>query len=385
MSQVVRALQPKVVCETRFFSRPIVDLKRIKCIGGRGGDGAIVFSKHGPHRLIGPGLPVGGAGGKGGDVYIAPMDKHDGKADLRHIAGCLRAQNGSIGGQRASGKAGRDVIAKVPLGTLVYRFDHQEDSEAPTKWRQLCDNWTRTLVADINDASHEMVLLARGGQGGHGNTMRTPYEAQYGSDPQEAYYEIELKSIADIGLLGLPNVGKSTLMSALTRAKSKIAAYPFTTLKPCIGHIKFTDGASISVADLPGIVECRLTQDFFRHIERTKALLYVIDVCNTTHDSMEESFASLRSQVEAYGSGLAEKPFAIVVTKMDVRGGQAAMAVDAFCRNAKQMGFANKVVPTSAKLGLGITSLVRVVRDLTEQFAHKLATRVHYEDENHVG
>ncbi|ORM42112.1 GTPase Obg [Babesia sp. Xinjiang] len=386
MGQLIRASRPNILCEERLLSRPIVDIKRIKCIGGRGGDGAIIFSKHGPHRLVGPGLPVGGAGGNGGNVYVAPMNKHDNRADLRHIPGVVRACNGSIGGRFASGKPGNDVVLKVPLGTLVYQFQCPLQDDPGKSWRQLCGGWNRTLIADINESSQENVLLARGGQGGSGNTMRTPYDAKFGAEPQEGYYEIELKSIADIGLVGLPNVGKSTLLSAMTRANTKIAAYPFTTMAPCIGHIKFTDGRSISIADLPGIVECRLTQEFFRHIERTKALLYVIDVCNTTHCSMEESFASLREQVETHGEGLANKPFVIVATKMDVNPGNAAKSVDEFCRYLKAMKVNSAVIPTSAKFGLGIPNVVRVTRSLVEKFAEALANKViNAEDHGNVG
>ncbi|GBE62744.1 Obg family GTPase [Babesia ovata] len=382
MNQLVRTFRPKIRCEERLFSKPIVDIKRIKCSGGRGGDGAIVFSKHGPHRLVGPGLPVGGAGGKGGDVYIAPMNKQDNRADLRHIPGFVRAHNGSLGESRASGKPGGDVLIKVPLGTLVYELECPPEADLGKGWRQECDGWKRRLITDINEPSHEKVLLARGGSGGHGNTMRTPYEAQYGFLPQEAYYEIELKSIADIGLVGLPNVGKSTLLSAMTRANSKIAAYPFTTLAPHIGHVKYTDGASISVADLPGIVECRLDQDFFRHIERTKALLYVIDVCNTTHNSMEESFEALREQVEAHGTGLADKPYAIVATKMDINADDAARSVDRLFWHLKAKGIRSMVLPTSAKFGLGIANLVRAVRYLVEKFAEEIAGKVNEDDDS---
>ncbi|CDR96273.1 MITOCHONDRIAL GTPASE 2(YEAST)/OBG-RELATED, putative [Babesia bigemina] len=382
MNQLVRACRPKIRCEERLFSKPIVDIKRIKCSGGRGGDGAIVFSKHGPHRLVGPGLPIGGAGGKGGDVYIAPMNKQDNLADLSHIPGFVRAQNGSLGESRASGKPGSDALIKVPLGTLVYELDCPPDFEPGKGWRHECDGWKRRLITDINEPSHEKILLARGGSGGRGNTMRTPYEAQYGSSPQEAYYEIELKSIADIGLVGLPNVGKSTLLSAMTRANSRIAAYPFTTLAPHIGHVKYTDGASVSVADLPGIVECRITQDFFRHIERTKALLYVIDVCNTTHSSMQDSFESLREQVEAHGTGLADKPYAIVATKMDINADDAAKSVDALFWHLKAKGIRSMVLPTSAKFGLGIPNLVRAVRCLVEKFAQEIAGRVNDDDDS---
>ncbi|GFE52717.1 Obg family GTPase [Babesia ovis] len=365
----------------------------LQCTGGKGGDGGVVFSKHGPHRLLGPGLPVGGAGGRGGNVYAAPMGKHDNRADLRHIPGSVRAPGGLMGSYNAAGKSGNDVILKVPLGTLIYRFDRPPHDEPDKGWREVCGTWKRTLVADINEPTHENVILARGGRGGHGNTMRSvnhsltntkvnrsPYEAEYGGSPEEEYYEIELKSIADIGLIGLPNVGKSTLLSAMTRANSRIAAYPFTTLAPCIGHIRFTDGQNISVADLPGIVECRLTQEFFRHIERTKALLYVIDVCNTTYDSMEETFASLREQVKAHGTGLANKPFVIVATKMDVNPSAAARSVDEFCQYLRTMKVNTTVIPTSAKFGLGVVKLVRVVRNLVEEFAQTLADRVNNED-----
>ncbi|EDO07610.1 Obg_CgtA GTPase family protein [Babesia bovis T2Bo] len=376
MSQIAKVILPTSCREERIITRPIVDLKLVKCIGGKGGDGAVVFSKHGPHRLSGPGLPAGGAGGKGGNVYAIPMDKHDHRVDLRHIPGAVKAPDGTIGNRYASGRPGNDVKLKMPLGTLVYKLEPSFLHDSDKCWRQLCWSWKRSLIADINDASHSPILLARGGCGGRGNTMRTPYHAEYGGEADEGYYEIELKSIADIGLVGLPNVGKSTLLSAMTRANSKIAAYPFTTIAPCIGYIMFTDGKSISVADLPGIVTCRFTQDFFRHIERTKALLYVIDVCNATCSSIEENFASLREQIHVHGSGLSEKPFVIVVTKMDVNPAAAAKNVDKFCNYLKTIDLNTTVIPTSAKYGLGIASLIRSVRGLVETFARQLANRV---------
>ncbi|EKX73140.1 small GTP-binding protein domain containing protein [Theileria equi strain WA] len=361
MKDLQRVVNNPVVYDRVRFSGPIVDIKRIKCIGGKGGDGALAFSKHGPHRLMGPGLPVGGSGGRGGSIYAAPITRADERCDLKSIPSIVRAQNGSNGlGGRTSGMTGEDIILRVPLGTLIYKFDPVGDLD---NWRANCKNWKKKLIADINSTTYEKVLLALGGRGGSGNNMKTPYESESGKEPEENYYEIELKSIADIGLLGLPNVGKSTLLSSVTRANAKIAAYPFTTLSPYIGYIKYTDGASLSMADLPGIVECRLTQEFLRHVERTKALLYVIDACNPTYTPME-NFMILRAQVEEYGSDLAQKPYAVVISKMDVASERSAKVTDDFYRQLRDSDIKCNVIPTSAKLGLGLSKLACELRTL---------------------
>eukprot|EP00375_Theileria_parva_P000250 XP_762919.1 hypothetical protein [Theileria parva strain Muguga] len=151
-------------------SKPFVDIKRIKCIGGKGGDGALAFSKHGPHHLLGPGLPVGGRGGNGGSVYAEPIKKLNERSDFSTIPSVVTAKHGSTGkGNRIRGNNGEDIILKMPIGSLIYKFEPFGDLE---NWRNLCDNWTKTLIADFDSTECERVLLASGGLGGLGNNFR---------------------------------------------------------------------------------------------------------------------------------------------------------------------------------------------------------------------
>ncbi|XP_955477.1 GTP-binding protein, putative [Theileria annulata] len=297
-------------------SKPFVDIKRIKCIGGKGGDGALAFSKHGPHHLLGPGLPVGGRGGNGGNVYAEPIKKLNERSDFSSIPSVVVGKNGSPGkGNRIRGNNGEDVLLRMPIGTQIYKFEPLGDLE---NWRNLCDNWSKNLIADFDSIECERVLLASGGLGGLGNNFSTPYESEFGTEPEENYYELQLKLIADVGLLGLPNVGKSTLFSTITRCVSKVGNYPFTTLSPYVGYVKFNDGVDLSIVDLPGIIDCGKENLFLSHLERVRLILYLIDPCNPTHNCIE-NFNTLRCfREKLIGYNLSEKPFIIVTSKMDI-------------------------------------------------------------------
>ncbi|KAK2195863.1 bifunctional GTP1-OBG domain superfamily/GTP-binding protein Obg-CgtA/GTP binding domain/OBG-type guanine nucleotide-binding (G) domain/P-loop containing nucleoside triphosphate hydrolase/GTP1-OBG domain/Small GTP-binding protein domain/OBG-type GTPase [Babesia duncani] len=353
MNGALSIIKQEVIRNKNVISKSIVDIRRIRCIGGRGGDGCVAFSKHSSHRMSGPGLPFGGAGGRGGSVFVAPTQNVNKRIDLGGIPGTVIAGNGASGmGIRSAGAAGEDVTIELPLGTLVHKFHPQGDLN---NWRNHCKNWDRELIADFDSSNCERLILAAGGCGGRGNNMKNPYHAEYGKDPEDNFYEIELKSIADVGLLGLPNVGKSSLLTTMTRASTKIGSYPFTTLSPVLGHIKYTDGITISVADLPGVIDCKLTQEFLRHVERTKALCYVLDACNPQF-TLEENFTILKSQVNEYGGALPTKPFLVVISKMDITSDKAASCTDEFYRQLKREYDNCLIIPTSAKLGLGIAS-----------------------------
>ncbi|HEY4490709.1 MAG TPA: GTPase ObgE, partial [Acidobacteriota bacterium] len=244
-----------------------IDKARIQVKAGRGGNGAISFRRE---KFVPRGGPDGGDGGKGGDVYVQATSKKNTLLDFRYRHH-FKAERGRHGeGSNRTGKSASDLWIPVPRGTLVY------------------DESTRELLSDLNE-DEAFVIVARGGRGGRGNahfataTKQAPEFAQTGEPGQEKLLELELKLIADVGLIGLPNAGKSTLLSRISAAKPKIASYPFTTLEPLLGVATVGDGTTIIVADIPGMIEGAaeghgLGLEFLRHVERTRVLLHLIDV-----------------------------------------------------------------------------------------------------------
>ncbi len=280
-----------------------IDYAKIYVKAGQGGSGCVSFHRE---KYVDKGGPNGGDGGDGGSIIIK------GSKQLRTLLDFTyrreyRAKRGQHGmGSNKTGKSGDDIILKVPLGTIVR------------------DEKTRRVLADIT-AEDQTYVVAKGGKGGRGNarfatpTHRAPREWEVGKPGEEIRIELELKLIADIGLVGLPNAGKSTLLSRITAAKPKIADYPFTTLAPNLGIVKFGDFGSFVVADIPGLIEGAHTgkglgYQFLRHIERTRALAYLIDVNEADH---QQTFFTLKKELEAYSSLLVLKPAMIVITKMD--------------------------------------------------------------------
>lgn len=283
-----------------------VDSARIFVKSGHGGAGAVSFRRE---KYVPKGGPDGGDGGRGGSVYIV------GKQSLRTLLSFrykkrFIAENGKPGeGSLKSGSKGKDLFIYVPLGTVVYIEDQDK------------------VVADITDPNKK-ILIAKGGRGGKGNahfktsTHQTPRFAQKGENGEEFFLRLELKLLADVGLVGMPNAGKSTLLAALTSAKPKIAPYPFTTLSPNLGVVEGEKHNSFVIADIPGLIEgahkgAGLGDEFLKHIERTRLLLHLVDLSDETSSPLMR-FKTIQNEMEMYQKNLLEKPLIVVGTKIDI-------------------------------------------------------------------
>ena len=287
-----------------------VDKARIVIKAGDGGEGCASFHRE---KFVARGGPDGGDGGRGGSVIFVADSNMDTLLDFK-FARFYRAENGEKGrAGRSSGKNGQDLIIKVPVGTVV------RDVE------------TGAVAADLNTAGRQKVVL-HGGRGGRGNcrfatpTRQSPRFAQPGQKTLEREVELELKTIADVGLIGLPNVGKSTILSVLTSAKPKIANYHFTTLTPNLGVVKRYD-KSFVLADIPGLIEgaaegAGLGHDFLRHIERTRLLVHVIDVSGSEGRDPVDDYFKIKGELTRYSPRLGELKQVVAANKMDVTGAQ---------------------------------------------------------------
>lgn len=321
------------------------DCITIKVRGGKGGPGCVSFFRE---KFIPKGGPDGGDGGKGGDVYIQADSNY---SNLSHFYRdrIYRAKNGKPGSsQNCHGADGEDLILKVPLGTSVY----EEDG---------------TLIADLVE-NGQRILVCRGGIGGRGNaffkssTNQTPRFAQPGMPGEEKNIILNLKLIADIGFVGLPNVGKSTLLAAITNARPKIANYPFTTVVPNLGVLTLKDGTSCTLADIPGIIEgahrgLGLGLSFLQHIERVRAIIFLIEIIE--RDPVY-NLTLLRSELSAYNPSLVKKPYYIVLTKLDLIN-----EIEAQKRFDALKG--ERVIAVSAKNGTNINSLIEIIEQLMEE------------------
>lgn len=259
--------------------------------------------------LVEFGGPDGGDGGRGGDVVFKASEHVNSLLSLYYDPKCY-AQDGEPGkGQKMYGKRGKDLVVPVPLGTEVYDVE------------------TDLLVADITEPG-QTVIVAKGGAGGFGNVHfktsvnQAPTEHTPGGAPEERRLRLELKTIADAGLLGFPNAGKSSLLSVLSSATPKIASYPFTTLNPMVGTIVYEDFAKIAMADVPGIIEgaakgVGLGLAFLKHLERSKVLVYVIDMAGTDNREPWTDYEILKKEIDEYSAELAERPYLVVANKLD--------------------------------------------------------------------
>ncbi|XP_054164840.1 mitochondrial ribosome-associated GTPase 2-like [Oppia nitens] len=328
-----------------------IDCKRVKCFGGKGGDGMICFLKLFCNPMAGP---SGGDGGNGGHI-ILEADKQI--KSLANLDSLLRAESGENGMSKdMSGKDGKHMIIKVPVGTLVK------------------DDETHRLIADL-DVNESKFLAARGGQGGKGNHYfldninRHPKVAEIGAIGESKTYIFELKTMAHSGLVGFPNSGKSTLLSAISRAKPKVANYPFTTLNPTVGIIEYDDYEQLAVADLPGLIEGAhqnrgLGIAFLRHIERCVCLIYVIDL---TVDDPYKQLLCLMSELDHYKKGLSKRPHAIVANKIDAPG--AEHRLKQLIESVGKTDF--RIIPISAKYGINLSELLNYFRELYDLYNYK--------------
>ena len=318
-----------------------LDRVKIWVQAGGGGDGAATF-RHEAH--VPRGGPDGGDGGRGGSLYLRVDPGETTLRDFQHRHH-YKAESGGRGtGDRKHGKAGSDLTIVVPPGTGVF------------------DDVTDALIADLV-AREQSVMVARGGRGGLGNvhfktsTHQAPKHAQKGEPGEERWIRLELRLIADIGLVGLPNAGKSTLLAALTAAHPKIAAYPFTTLEPGLGVLDLgaEDGRRPTIADLPGLIEgassgAGLGHAFLRHVERTRILVHVVD--GSSRDP-EWDFQVIRDELMAHDPALLEKPMLVVFNKLDLPAAVAAWPAFRASREREQLA----VVGISAAVGDGIPGL----------------------------
>lgn len=288
-----------------------IDVAKIRVKGGKGGDGAVAWRRE---KYEPSGGPYGGDGGDGGSVILKADEGIRTLMDYRYKR-VYEAENGENGrSKKQFGKSGEDIILKVPVGTLVK------------------DAVTGKVIVDLKEHNQTFVI-AKGGRGGRGNarfatsTRQAPNFAEPGKKGEEREIILELKLLADVGLIGFPNVGKSTILSILTSAKPKIANYHFTTLKPNLGVVRVAEEKSFVLADLPGLIEgahegAGLGHDFLKHIERTSVLIHVIDISGSEGRDPIEDFYKINEELKQYNEKLSKKPQIIAANKMDLPGAE---------------------------------------------------------------
>ncbi|MBK3332738.1 GTPase ObgE [Persephonella atlantica] len=329
-----------------------VDKAKIFVKGGDGGNGVVAFRRE---KFVPMGGPAGGNGGKGGDVVLIADSRIRTLLDFKHKIH-FKAERGQHGsGNNKHGKKGEDLIIKVPVGTVV------------------TDAQTGQIIADLKEEGQK-VIVAKGGRGGKGNasfktsTNQTPDYAEEGEKGEERWIELELKLIADIGIVGFPNAGKSTLISVLSNAKPKIADYPFTTLAPVLGVMKIDYGRSVVLADIPGLIEGAsrgqgLGHEFLRHIERTKALIHMIDISDFAEREPVEAFNIINEEMGKYSPQLLEKPQLVVGNKIDLLSDRKK--IEGLKKYFEEKGF--RFVPVSLATLEGIDTLKKEIISLYEK------------------
>lgn len=320
-----------------------IDRAKIHIKAGDGGNGRVSFHRE---KYVAAGGPDGGDGGKGGDVVFVVDENLRTLIDFKYQRK-YAAESGEDGGtSNCSGKSGRDLVIKVPPGTLVK------------------DENTGRILADLTEQGQKTVI-AKGGKGGKGNqhfatpTRQVPSFARAGDPGEESHVELELKLIADVGLIGFPNAGKSTILSVVSAATPKIADYPFTTLEPNLGVVSTGQGDSFVLADIPGLIEgahegVGLGFEFLRHVERTKLLLHVVDVAAADGREPMSDFEAINAELRQYNPKLAERPQVIAANKTDLPEGKKNL--EAFRKAVEEKGY--KVFPISAATKAGIKELM---------------------------
>lgn len=327
-----------------------IDKAEVFIKAGKGGDGAIAFHRE---KYIDRGGPSGGDGGRGGSVYFVGRSGKTTLIDFKYKRN-IAARNGENGQkQKMYGKSGEDIYIDVPLGTIVK------------------DSITGKVIADITKCD-EPVLVAKGGRGGKGNAKfansrnQAPRIAENG-DPGEEYTAIiELKLLADVGLVGFPSVGKSTLLSVLTDAKPEVADYHFTTLKPNLGVVSLIDGYNFVIADLPGLIKGAhkgkgLGLSFLKHIERCRVILHVLDMSSTEQRDPYEDFITVNNELKSYGLDLEKRPMIVAANKMDED--VSILFLEEFKKKTKNK---YEIYPISALTRIGLEPLVKRLYELVQ-------------------
>ncbi len=332
-----------------------IDRVKIHVQAGHGGAGCVSFRRE---AYVPKGGPDGGDGGRGGDVILRADEQLGTLIDLRYQQQYRAGKGGQGRGKQQSGPAGENVVIRVPAGTLI--------SEAET----------RVPIVDL-DADGREYVIARGGRGGKGNaffktaTHQTPRFAQPGEDGEALDLFLELKLLADVGLVGLPNAGKSTLISRISAARPKIADYPFTTLSPVLGVVKPEGRSGFVVADIPGLIEnahqgAGLGFEFLRHVERTSVLVHLVDVSVMAPGDPVANLKTINRELALYSEALTRKPMVIVASKLDAADRERLDRLTAYCREQDL-----PVFPLSSASGAGLDRLLHFLADRVEEERHK--------------
>jgi len=331
-----------------------IDEATIRVKAGDGGNGCLAFRRE---KFVPRGGPSGGDGGKGGDVIMESSERHNTLVHFRFNPE-YKAERGRHGeGSNKTGREGVDVTLKVPVGTIVY------------------DEETGQKVWDFSRPD-ERIVIAHGGRGGRGNarfatsTHQAPREHEEGRPGEERVFRLELKLLADVGLVGFPNVGKSTLISRISAARPKIADYPFTTLQPNLGVVVVGDKNEVSfvVADIPGLIEgahegAGLGTQFLRHIERTRLLVHLVDVSDASgRPDVVKDVEVILGELDSFGAHLAEKPMLMVASKIDAANQDKLAKLKQYCKKKKLQLF-----PISAVTGEGIEKLKFAMAEKVEE------------------
>jgi GTPase len=341
-----------------------IDEAVIRVKAGDGGNGCMAFRRE---KFIPRGGPSGGDGGKGGDVLMESSERHNTLVHFRFNPE-YKGERGRHGeGSNKTGRDGDDVLLKVPVGTVVY------------------DEITGEKIHDFSRVD-ERVVIARGGRGGRGNaqfatsTHQAPREHEDGRPGEERTYRLELKLLADVGLVGYPNVGKSTLISRISAARPKIADYPFTTIEPNLGVViagERKHEVSFVVADIPGLIEgahtgSGLGTQFLRHIERTRLLVHLVDVSDSSgRPDVAEDVRVILGELENFGADLEKKPTVMVASKIDAANPEKLKKLKQWCTRKKL-----KLYPISAVTGEGIEKLKFAMAEEVERVRQSVAERV---------
>jgi GTP-binding protein len=367
-----------------------VDHIQIHAKAGKGGRGAVSFRRE---KFVPRGGPDGGDGGRGGSIILRADPNVDNLVEF-HYQSNLKAKAGENGGSKnCSGRMGHDAIYKVPVGTLIYRmpFERTEAGPAPRDTTSFLDLETLTdeeaaklenrqaprreadpdeleLVSDLDVPGVDFVLC-KGGDGGKGNVHfkssrnRVPRQYTDGGDGEEGVFYLELRKIADAGLVGYPNAGKSTLLTHISNARPKIAPYPFTTLTPHIGVVDLANYRRVTVADIPGLIEgasenVGLGHDFLRHIVRCKLLVFVLDMAGSEGREPLDDLQKLRKELDLYDPTLSERPWIVVANKMDLTGAKTKL------RQFKTRYRKLEIFPVCAEKSEGLDALKKRLGEL---------------------
>src|SRR5438067_9551618 len=342
-----------------------VDRIKVFAQAGSGGRGSVSFRRE---KFVPKGGPDGGDGGRGGDVILS-ADRHTDNLSNLFYEPIIEAKNGGHGmGKKMHGRSAPNKIVKIPVGTLVYRIAEtgnrkEEDHNANDLSGIRSPLSGLDEVVDLTSDEQEF-LLCEGGAGGKGNVHfkssrnRAPRQYTEGEEGEQGHFLLELRTIADAGLVGYPNAGKSTLLRQISAARPRVAAYPFTTLHPIIGVVEFSGYRRATIADIPGLIEgahhgLGLGHEFLRHITRCRILLFVVDVAGSEGRNPIEDLQTLRREVDLHDSTLSKRPWYIIANKIDLPGASANLEA---LRNQFR---AINVIDISAKTGEGIEGLKR--------------------------